>query len=65
MTTNRPTQVDAALLAARIAYQRRQASAAAYTAALAQAHKAGCTHTEIASTLGITRQAVRQYLLTN
>lgn len=65
MTTNRPTQVDAALLAARLAYQRRQASTQAYTAALTQAHRAGCTYAEIAATLGVTRQAVRQYMLTN
>lgn len=55
----------AALLAARIAHQRREASVNEYRAAIAQATRAGCTYTELASVLGITRQAVRQYTLTN
>ncbi len=55
----------AALLHARIAHSRREASVDAYRHAICAATQAGCTYTELAAVLGITRQAVRQYVLTN
>ena len=58
-------RIHAALLHARLAHQRRQESVDAYRKAIAAATTAGCTYSEIASVLGITRQAVRQYTLTN
>lgn len=54
-----------ALLAARLAHQRRTQSVDAYRKAIHDATQAGCTYTEIAAVLGITRQAIRQYTLTN
>lgn len=55
----------AALLHARLAHQRREASVDQYRKAISDATRAGCTYSEIARVLGITRQAVRQYNLTN
>lgn len=55
----------AALLHARLAHQRKETSVDAYRQAISAATRAGCTYTELAATLGITRQAVRQYTLTN
>lgn len=63
MTTTQRSH--AALLAARLAHQRRAQSVDAYRKAIQDATKAGCTYTEIAAVLGITRQAIRQYSLTN
>jgi predicted transcriptional regulator len=59
------SRTHAALLAARLAHQRRTESVDDYRRAIADATRAGCTYTEIASVLGITRQAIRQYTLTN
>lgn len=53
-----------ALLAARLAHQRRDASVDAYRRAIADATYAGVTYTELAAVLGISRQAVRQLALT-
>ncbi len=58
-------RISAALLAARLAHQRRSESVDQYRHAISQATRAGATYSEIAATLGITRQAVRQYSLTN
>jgi DNA-binding NarL/FixJ family response regulator len=58
-------RTQTALLEARQAHQRRQQSVDHYRQAIAQATAAGCSFTDIARTLGITRQAVRQYTLTN
>lgn len=58
-------RTNSALLAARLAHQRRAQSVDAYRRAIHNATRAGCTYTEIASVLGITRQAIRQYHLTN
>lgn len=66
MPANHPSdRVRSALLAARLAHQRREASMNEYRRAIAQATHSGATYTEIASVLGITRQAIRQYTLTN
>lgn len=66
MTPSAASQsVSSALLAARLAHQRRAESVDQYRKAITAATRAGCTYTEIAATLGITRQAVRQYHLTN
>ncbi len=54
-----------ALLAARLAHRRREESVNEYRKAVADATRAGVTYSELASVLGITRQAVRQYALTN
>ena len=64
MTTT-PQSVSSARLAARLAHQRKAESVDEYRRAIAQATRTGCTYTELASVLGITRQAVRQYTLTN
>lgn len=64
MTTNHQARASA-LLAARIAHQRRSESVDRYRQAISDATRAGCTFTDIANVLGITRQAVRQYTLTN
>lgn len=56
---------QAALLAARTAHHRREASNNEYRQAIQQATRAGATYSDIARTLGITRQAVRQYAITN
>jgi DNA-directed RNA polymerase specialized sigma24 family protein len=61
---NASARANAALLAARLAHQRRAQSVDAYRQAIAEATYAGCTYTEIAATLGITRQAIRQLALT-
>ena len=53
-----------ALLAARLAHEQRATALEAYRASIGQACKAGCTYSEVASTLGISRQAVRQLALT-
>lgn len=66
MPANHPSdRIRSALLNARLAHQRRNESVDQYRRAIADATHAGCTFTEIASVLGITRQAVRQYTLTN
>lgn len=65
MTPNRPTQVNAALLAARLAAQNRSSAQDNYRDALHAAWTAGASYSELAAVIGTTRQAVRQYLLTN
>ncbi len=62
---NTSDRINSALLAARLAHSRRQESVDQYRQAIAAATRAGCTYTELAAVLGITRQAVRQYTLTN
>ena len=65
-TTHYPSErTAAALLAARIAATNRETAQDDYRRALRDAARAGCTYAELASTLGLTRQSVRQYLLTN
>jgi len=58
-------RIHAALLTARLAHQRRNESVDQYRQAIHNATRQGCTYADIASVLGITRQAVRQYSLTN
>ena len=62
---NASPRIHAALLAARLAHQRRAQSVDDYRRAIQDATRAGCTFTEISQVLGISRQAVRQYSLTN
>lgn len=54
-----------AIIAARAAHQRREASVDEYRAAIAEATRTGATYAELAAALGITRQAVRQLRITN
>lgn len=61
---NPSDRARSALLAARIAHQRKESSVDQYRQAIVQATAAGCTYSELAAVLGITRQAVRQYALT-
>jgi transposase-like protein len=58
-------RTQASLHAARLAHKRRTQSVDAYRQAIEAATRSGATYTDIARTLGITRQAVRQYTLTN
>lgn len=64
MTTTTPQSISSALLAARLTHQRKAESVDAYRQAITAATRAGCTYTELATVLGITRQAVRQLSLT-
>lgn len=58
-------RTQTALHNAQAAHKRRDSSAEEYRQAIQNATRVGCTFTDIARTLGITRQAVRQYTLTN
>lgn len=58
-------RVRAALLTARLAAHNRTTAAADYQSALVAAHRAGASYAELSAVLGVTRQAIRQYLNTN
>lgn len=63
--TSPPNPTHTALHAAQAAHQRRDASVDQYRQAIDHALRSGWNYSQIAAALGITRQAIRQYHITN